>query len=385
MADVQKKTGITLKTLLTIFLPLITTIASINYQYVITRLEGSDQNYRATVSKLADSDSTLRHAAAASIGTYLVPDGRYLDETIDILTVRLSSEPNYNVRNSIIGSLKKIKHQDSKYKQIIDRLLTISRNNFIQDYHMKKELDNVRLDYSEVLEDLRDAETKYKNTTLSSDQLDLRMLKSEVTYKLEEITKLQREYDELQFSKPIVSDMISIFLSEKKNTHIAKLDFFRTTMSSVVLTDLILKEPSIKWATFYNSNLTDSTLDSAFISQTDFSSSLLVKANFIENNIDTTLFVKADLTDTNFSNSSFSDVFFIEADLYGASFAGAKGLKPVYFYGSKNFDQATFDNPDFVDRILELKIADFEIAVNSSRISNADKKYLFKTVDNLAQ
>jgi len=334
MAEKTKSSTDLLKSLLVIVFPLITAIVTANVQYVVTRQEESDKNYRVVVSQLASKDREIRHAAAASLGTYVKAGDRYFSETIDILTNRLSSETNYNVRNSIIGSLKKIKKLDSEYKLIIDRLLTISRNSFIQDYHMDIALKNARLDYDILNDDLRIAESEGIDKNLSSNQLNLSRLKNRVSDKVIEINKLQKEYDELQYSKPIISDMISIFLSEKKNSAISGLDFFRTTMSSVILTDLTLTEPTVKWATFYNSNLTDTTLDNAVISQTDFSKSLMIKTSLQESNIATTLFVDTKLIEASFSNSNFSEVFFILADLSDTNFAGVKGLKPEYFYQS---------------------------------------------------
>ncbi len=94
----------------------------------------------------------------------------------------LSSETNHNVRNSIIGSLKKIKNEP-QYRQVIDRLLTIYRNNFIQDYQMKTEVDKVKAEADAALEAFQEGEQKYANSSKKSEQFFLKNLDEEAAKK----------------------------------------------------------------------------------------------------------------------------------------------------------------------------------------------------------
>ena len=375
MADKFKLSPELLKPLLIVFLPLITAIVTANYQYVITRWEDSDKNFRDVVSKLTSKEKDVRHAAAASLGTYVKTGDRYFSETIDILTNRLSSETNHNVRNSIIGSLKKIKNEP-QYRQVIDRLLTIDRNNFIQDYQMKTEVDKIKGEADAALEAFQAGELKYADSSKTSEQFILKNLGEEAKKKHAAYRSLQFDYDELQANKPMVSNMISIFLSEKQGQEIIGLDFFRSTMSNVVLTDLVMRDTTIKWATFGLSVLTDSQMTNSTIERTYFDGSDLKNTNFAQSRISNTVISDALVINTSFANSTFQDVYFIGSDLQGANFIGVTGLQPEYFYDTKNLELAIFEDPGIVEKAQDVTAEDYRRFISQSNLNDDKKEYL---------
>ncbi len=375
MTEKSKSSSGLLKSMLVIFLPLITTIITANYQYIITRWEESDGNYRKVVSEMTSKNKDVRHAAAASLGTYVKAGNRYFSETIDILTNRLSSESNHNVRNSIIGSLKKIKNQP-EYRQILDRLLTIDRNNFIQDYQIKTEVDKAKVEFDTALLAFQDGEQQYANSKLQSEQFILKNLAQQAASKHQAYQSLGADYNELQANKPIVSNMISIFLSEKQGQEIVGLNFFRSTMSDVVLTDLILPDTNIKWASFGLSILTDSQLTHSSVERTYFNGTNLENVNFSNSNFLTSVITDAILHNTNFSNSRFDDVFFFGSDLRDANFTGVSGLKPEYFYGVSNLELAKFDDIDIVKKAQSITENQFRQFVANSKLGAGKKEHL---------
>ena len=167
MSTEKKTWKAILQSQLTVGVTLVAGIITAGYQYSLSQEQALASNYRTMVAQLALDDSDSRHAATASIGTFLTREDQGLlgtttksphyEETIDILTNRLSSEDNFNVRNSIIGSLKKIKNE-AGYRQVIERLLTINRNNFIQEYQMKTSLDAARKTYDSALAEYNQTE-----------------------------------------------------------------------------------------------------------------------------------------------------------------------------------------------------------------------------------
>lgn len=377
MGDKAKTSTEILKPLLIIFLPLITAIITANYQYVITRWEDSDKNYRAIVSDLTSKDKDKRHSAAASVGTYVKTGDRYFNETIDILTNRLSSESNHNVRNSMIGSLTKIK-DEPEYRQVINRLLAIGRNNFIQDYQMKLEVDNSKAEFDDAMTAFKQAEQDFGTSEKKSDQFILSNLAEQTRLKQSEFQALQSDYDELKANIPMVSNMIAIFLSEGKGKEITGLDFFRSNMYNIVATDLVLNQTKIKWTTFSSSTLSDSQFIASTIARTYFSNSDMKNAQFNKSLISTSLFNDSTLINASFSDSTLIDVFFIGADLAGANFSNAKGLQPEFFFQTNNLAQAKFDEPGFIERVDKVSHEDFVSFVNNSSLNSDMKTYLIQ-------
>ena len=170
--------------------------------------------------------------------------------------------------------------------------------------------------------------------------------------------------------------MISIFLSEKKGREMNGLDFFRSNMHSLVITDLIMKNTSIKWASFSSSTMSDSVFIDSTIERTYFSSTNLKNSSLRNSDISTTVFSYATLINTDFSACRFEDVFFLGADLNGANFSGVSGLRPELFYGALNLDRAVFDDPGFVSKVQAVNQQAFELFVANSGLNNDKKEHL---------
>ena len=129
-----------------------------------------------------------RHAAAASIGTYLKKGDQHYHETIDILVNKITVEQNINVRNLISGSLKKIKNEP-EYKSIIYRLINIDRENFIQEFPMQKSLVKANYSYEEIFAGFRNSDINKKNSDLPPDQFDLELQRKLINQERERLQK----------------------------------------------------------------------------------------------------------------------------------------------------------------------------------------------------
>ena len=116
------------------------------------------------------------------------------------------------------------------------------------------------------------------------------MKKEQVELRLRDYKKLQQDYNGLLFDIPLVSNMISIFLTEAKHSSMVGLEFFRSDMNNVVLTDIKLKNTTIKWSTFSSSTMTDSQFLASTIGRTYFSNSYLENMDFSNSKISTSLF-----------------------------------------------------------------------------------------------
>ena len=375
MADKDKPYTDLFKSTLVIFLPLITAIITANYQYVITRWEESDKSYRQVVSDLTSDTVDKRIAAAASLGTYVKIGDRHLSETIDILTNRLFMEDNRNVRNSIIGSLKKIK-DEPEYRQVLDHLLTINRTNFVQEYEFQRAADGAKYKYEDALEKYQQAKKDHAKNSDQSDQIILDNFRQQTEIKRRAYQTKLGAYDELKASNPAVTNMISVFLSEKHDQEIIGLDFFRSTMSDVLLTDLVLRDTKIKWTRFGLSVLTDSQLTNSTIERTYFDGSDLKNTNFAQSRISNTVISDALLINTSFANCKFKDVFFIGSDMQGANFIGATGLYPEYFYDTRNLDLAIFADPSFIDKAQAVTAEQYRQFIAQSSLNDDKKDYL---------
>ena len=277
----------------------------------------------------------------------------------------------------MIGSLTKIK-DEPEYRQVINRLLAIGRNNFIQDYQMKLEVDNSKAEFDDAMTAFKQAEQDFGTSEKKSDQFILSNLAEQTRLKQSEFQALQSDYDELKANIPMVSNMIAIFLSEGKGKEITGLDFFRSNMYNIVATDLVLNQTKIKWTTFSSSTLSDSQFIASTIARTYFSNSDMKNAQFNKSLISTSLFNDSTLINASFSDSTLIDVFFIGADLAGANFSNAKGLQPEFFFQTNNLAQAKFDEPGFIERVDKVSHEDFVSFVNNSSLNSDMKTYLIQ-------
>ncbi len=141
---------------LAVFIPLMTGIL----QYRQSVQQEQDKNFRAVVGKLSSANREERLAAAANMGTFIKKDGKYYNESADILINRLSIELDYNVLNAIRASLERIEKED--YEKVIEKMLGIERNIFIQEYALRLRRDDAKNRYGQSVGEFADAEKQFR-------------------------------------------------------------------------------------------------------------------------------------------------------------------------------------------------------------------------------
>ncbi|MEK6682173.1 MAG: pentapeptide repeat-containing protein [Nitrospirota bacterium] len=394
----------TYKTIITIFLPLIAALITANYQVGEYMRKSSDENFRSIVKLLSSENKEERLAAASNMGTF-IKKGSYwpyvftksgnenTENAVDILINRVSVELDYNVLNAIIGSLEKTeKAYAKKHKEIVDDLLALNRNIFIQDYALKKwKEDAEKLVGStespgEIEAELVKRESLFKKGNFEVDRVMLDGLKEKMKLAWNDYYKRDKNYSELDMHKQAVTDIISVFLSrkeeedkEKKERKPLKLNFYQNSLNTAVIADLNLSNSDIKRSAFSLSMIQNTIFNEATILDTIFTFSDLTKSSFKNCKIGSSLFDQAILKDVNFYGSEFKDVFFAGSDLTEADFRGVEGLKPEYFYEAE-IDKAIFDEKFDKVATKNLKENDFIRFINKSELTEEKKDAIFSAL-----
>lgn len=363
------------KNIISIFIPLITLIITANTQFSDYMRKSSDENFRSIVKLLSSENKEERLAAASNMGTFIKEGSRWpyvfnksgnenTDNAIDILINRVSVELDYNVLNAIKGSLMKIKKKEhDEYKKIIQKLLDVDRNIFIQNYALKKWKDDSQKEYFQ-------KENEYA-TRLKAKEVDKTILdniKEEMKRKQDAYLKREKDFSELSMHKQVNADFIAAFLDVTKYYPIEGLNFYLNSLNSARLFGLNFKKSNFERSAISNSIIEEATFDGATIIDTLFTFSDLTKSRFVDCKITASLFNHiSSFKGASFSAVEFNDVFFVGSDLTEANFKGAKGLKPIYFYKAKNIEKAEFDNE------FKIKLTN-ELGIDSVKMT--DEKFL---------
>ncbi|HBR17274.1 MAG: hypothetical protein A3G39_01785 [Deltaproteobacteria bacterium RIFCSPLOWO2_12_FULL_43_16] len=376
--------------IISIFIPLITAIIMGYFQLGEYVRKSSDANFRSVVEKLSSGDEAQRLAAASSIGTFIKKGGEYSDEAAVILMNRLSIELDYNVLNAIIGSLEKTRGlKKAGDEKIINDLLAIERNFFIQEYPLKEWRDGAGKYIKNIEQSALNQENLYKKYKSEVDKVTLDGLKKEMGLAWEDYYKRDKNYVELKMHDQVVTDAISILLRKMKYGEIKPLElqFYQNSLNNAIIADMDLSKSTIKRSAFSASSMLETKFNSSHIIHTVFTFSNLTKSSFVDCTIIASLFDQiSSLRGVSFFGSEFKDVFFAGSDITGANFKGTRGLEPIYFYAAKHPEKAEFD-AEFKQKLDEElpKITEEEFIkyVDSSELSESRRKDLLLTLDEL--
>lgn len=351
---------------LAVFIPLIT--AAVQYRQSVK--QDLDKNFRAIVKELSSQNREERIAAAANMGTFIGKEnywellksrGEYSDETIDILINRVSVELDYNVLNAIKGSLQKIERNE--YGRIVQNLLDIERNVFIQNYALKKWKEDSQKEYFQ-----KENEYAARLKGKEADKTVLDNIKEEMKRKQDVYLRREKDFSELSMHKQVNADFIATFLEITKYYPMEGLNFYLNSLNSARLIGLNFKKSNFERSAISNSIIEEVTFDGATIIDSLFTFSDLTKSRFVNSKITASLFNHiSSFKGAHFSGSEFNDVFFAGSDLTEANFKSAKGLKPIYFYKAKNIEKAEFENE------FKIKLTN-ELGIDSKKMT--DEKFL---------
>lgn len=318
---------------LAIFLPLVAGF----FQYRQSVQQDLDKSYRMIVEDLSAKDKEKRLAAASNMGMFINRHGDYYDESVDVLINRLSIELDYSVLKAIRGSLEKVK--ENAVKQVIEKILSIERNFLFQGSTRSQRMTTARKAYGT-------AQARYQSMLVnhSLDTVIIRNLIFALDEKWKFYQDVERDSIEAPLHDQVVADFVTVFLGISERYPLEEIEFFQNSLNSATLIELKLPKSRIKHSAISFANIWETDFTYSFIEQTVFSYSNFRKANFSNCIISTTLFDAAFMDSVNFASSTFSDVFFLKTSLTGTDFRGAKGLKPINFFGSYH-KNAIFDLP----------------------------------------
>ncbi len=374
---------------LAIFVPLWTGL--LNYKQSVR--EKLDVNFRKVVEKLSSTGEENRLAAAASLGTFINKED-YHHEVIDILINRVSIELNYNVLKAIGQSLRSVNNDE--HKNVIQKVLAVNRNHFIQKYAVrkwkqdwKKVYDDCINKYLEERQSLIEESELLKKSGLEVNSEMLNNLEEEMYSNWEIYYKRRKDYIELNMQIQSVADFITLFLGEAtKNDAIEELVFNQNILNQVRLMEIDISKSTIKKTAFSASVITNTKFDGSRINDTVFTGSDLKESSFRGCEISGSLFDDAILEDVDFSGyenklTDFDDVFFANSDMTGAKFKNIKGIEAIHFYGAKEIDKAVFGDkfkkiPNELKKITE---DEFLRYVLNSELSKDRKHTLLETID----
>ncbi len=309
----------TFATIFAVFIPLM--VAALQYEQSVQ--DKSDENFRALIEKLSAGNTNERVAAATSMGTYIKKGGPFYDQAIDVLVNTVSIELDPNVLNAIRGSLEKIDKKD--YKSVIEKLLAIDRNLFIYEYPTNSWKNDINTSEKKIYEALaQENESKVNKIILDNLEKDLKQ-------KQEMYSKFENEYNDLNLNKEFVVNFISSFLNSIESP-ITNLNFYRNSMSYIVLGDIELTRSRIDRSSFTDSTIANTTFDEVTIVKSVFTFSKISQSKFVDCKIESSLFDQVIFEDVNFSGCEFKEVYFAGSDLTKVNFKNVKGLKEIYFY-----------------------------------------------------
>jgi uncharacterized protein YjbI with pentapeptide repeats len=366
-------------TIFAVFIPLM--IAALQYEQSVQ--EKSDENFRALIEKLSAGNTNERVAAATSMGTYIKKGGPFYDQAIDVLVNTVSTELDPNVLNAIRGSLEKIDKKD--YKSATEKLLAIDRNLYIYEYPTNSWKNITQTDITTSEKKIKEAQAQENESGVN--KIILNNLENDLKQKQETYSKFEKEYNDLRLNKEFVVNFISSFLNSIESP-IIDLNFYRNSMSYIVLDDLELTRSRIDRSAFTDSTIANTTFDEVTIVKSAFTFSKISQSKFVDCKIESSLFDQVIFEDVNFSGCEFKEVYFAGSDLTKVNFKNVKGLKEIYFYKAKNIDKAEFD-PEFKKKIDEVlknmtEVEFKEYIYDESELAGERRDNLFTTLDKLS-
>ncbi len=362
--------------------------------------EKRNKNYEETIKQLFSASKSERLAAVATLGVYiesslvlspilssirffknLFQSKYYQKNSITILINCIYTELDYDVLNAICSVLT----QDRKNREIqfiVDKLISINKNFFIQDYPLKG-----RLDYAK-----NNLDVVKKEVVGDPDEVN-KVLNEQNIIQLKEKSKMLDEYtdryNELSLHQQVSTDFLFMYLSEMSKVNETKnlnLVFFQNVFNYGQFSRCNLSKCSVIKTALSVCTLIHVKIENLdVIEDSVFSFSRLDSCIFKGGKISNSLFDKMNLNNTIFENITFNHTFFIGSDLSYTEFNNVTGLEPVHFYKA-NYQKAKFDESFRVKIEKELPDVteeDFTNYVMSSTLTDQRKEEILRSLKEL--
>ncbi len=340
--------------------------------------EKRSRNYEETIKQLFSINKSERLAAVATLGVYiesnlvyshyisamrflknLFQSKYYQKNSITILLNCIYTELDYDVLNAICSVLT----QDRKNKEIqyiVDKLISINKNFFIQDYPLKG-----RLDYAKNI-----LETGKNGITDKQSAVDI-ILNEQILNQIKEKNKVLEEYteryNELSLHQQVSTDFLFMYLSEMSKIDETKhinLVFFQNVFNYGQFSRCNLRKCSIIKTALSVCTLIHIKIENLdLIEDSVFTFSALNNCLFKGGNIVNSLFDKMNLTHTVFENITFRNTYFFSSNLAYSEFNNVTGLEPIHFYKA-DFSKTKFDENFRIKLETELPLITDEVFTN---------------------
>ncbi len=331
--------------------------------------------FRENIKNLFVKNKDELLAAIAVLGVYKNRK-EYKKSTIDILSNLLYTELDYDISSAIVSVLTQASILD-EFTYIVDKLIEINRNFFIQSYpiqsrqnDLKTEYKELSFAYSELLEGKNDSGKLLTNT---EETLKARWIK----------IKSMNDY-EIKWHKLATTDVLAMILNKADKLNFSKdlkLNLFQNDFNYGQFSGLHLNNCSILHSAISTSLLFHTTFENILVNDSTFSRSSIEGCKFSGGEITSTSFANAAFENVLFENTIFKDTFFFGADLTDCTFKNTKGLSRLHFYNCK-----ISNNTKFIPPLEEDKVMSYEAVVefvNNSRVNNFRKSELLGDLEKL--
>ena len=387
--NASKITLLKLAGALGVLVPLLAAITTATFQYMQFVKENRDNNFRLVVEQFASEKPEHRLAAATNLSVYL-QDPFYKKQALDILINMTAIELDTNVLSAIRSSLDNLKENSDKQK-IIQKLLALEQSTFTYKSAMREweRLSSEEFDtsFKQFIADIKSLNEEHNlaDTSLTVGLMaDANNIKEKAAVK----GQAERQSSEIAIHGEILGSIIQSLLNNTRESPIEDLNFFQNTLNYRAVINARLVDPVI-----INSALSRATLSefeligqhNCQVFNTTFENSLIADSHFENCDFRKVLFSGTDTINSSFSGSSFSGVLFYQANIRNTDFSTVKGLLPEYFYGSRNYREATFNNPDFADKIAAVTSAQYLAFIRKIGLSSQKYQSICKDIKDAEQ
>lgn len=294
--------------------------------------------------------------------------------TQDVLINRLYTELDYNVCNAIGSQLVSMieKNNPGELNYIIQRLIEINYNYFLQTYGISQRAADLKLIISntekDYVEQLKHKDDETKVIGLAAD------IKKRVTEKWNEYNTVKDLNDyRLMWHKQIIADTIGMILSSATSRQFNNIDvnFMANDFNYCTFRNITIHKCTIKKSAFSQAVLQQVRLNNIAITDTILSTSRYEDMELCNGEIVKTTFHASDFKNVKFLNIKLDDVCFYDCVFDDCVFDDkVLGINPASMY------RASFKGiiPKFADSLKNISGDDFLHYLDTTKISGSRLK-----------
>ena len=331
--------------------------------------------FRENIKNLFVKNKDELLAAIAILGVYKNRK-EYKKSTIDILSNLLYTELDYDISNAIIGVLTQASELE-ELNYIVEKLIQINRNFFIQSYPLQSRQDDLKAEY----ESLSSEYSKLLNGKNDSGKL---LADTEADLRAKWLKFKNMNDYELKWHKLATADVLAMILNKVDKLNLSKtlkLDFYQNDFNYGQFAGLHLNNCSIRHSAVSTSVLFHIAFVNFLIDDSTFSRSSIEGCTFFGGKFSSTSFINAVFENVVFENTEFKDTFFFGAVLRDCTFKNTKGLTGLHFYNCN-----ILNNTQFISPLADSKDIHYEAVVDlvyKSVVNNYRKNEMLEDLEKM--